>query len=253
MDLGMQISKLILAFMVLINPFGALSIFLDLTRNNSTKERRKVAQIASFTVLVTICIFTLSGGALLKLLGISVGSFQVGGGILVLLIAISMMNGNNNPAKPDVGIKESNEITIQPGKSSQIGAIAVVPLAIPMMIGPGGISTVVIYASAAKDYQDTLSILAAGFLISLICYLILMAAARVSKWLGETGLTILNRIMGMLLAAVSIEIIVAEKQPGFVETAHGKAQKVAQGGEFLGGLVKHGGSESGGRIKLDYS
>ena len=78
-----------------------------------------------------------------------------------------------------------------------------------MMIGPGGISTVVIYASAAKDYQDTLSILAAGFLISLICYLILMAAARVSKWLGETGLTILNRIMGMLLAAVSIEIIVA--------------------------------------------
>ena len=209
MDLGMQISKLILAFMVLINPFGALSIFLDLTRNNSTKERRKVAQIASLTVLVTICIFTLSGGALLKLLGISVGSFQVGGGILVLLIAISMMNGNNNPAKPDVGIKESNEITIQPGKSSQIGAIAVVPLAIPMMIGPGGISTVVIYASAAKDYQDTLSILAAGFLISLICYLILMAAARVSKWLGETGLTILNRIMGMLLAAVSIEIIVA--------------------------------------------
>ena len=195
MDLGMQISKLILAFMVLINPFGALSIFLDLTRNNSTKERRKVAQIASFTVLVTICIFTLSGGTLLKLLGISVGSFQVGGGILVLLIAISMMNGNNNPAKPDVGIKESNEITIQ--------------LAIPMMIGPGGISTVVIYASAAKDYQDTLSILAAGFLISLICYLILMAAARVSKWLGETGLTILNRIMGMLLAAVSIEIIVA--------------------------------------------
>ncbi len=209
MDLGMQISKLILAFMVLINPFGALSIFLDLTRNNSTKERRKVAQIASFTVLVTICIFTLSGGTLLKLLGISVGSFQVGGGILVLLIAISMMNGNNNPAKPDVGIKESNEITIQPGKSSQIGAIAVVPLAIPMMIGPGGISTVVIYASAAKDYQDT-PLHSRRRLFDqpdLLPYP--DGSGQLSKWLGETGLTILNRIMGMLLAAVSIEIIVA--------------------------------------------
>ncbi|UOO81452.1 MarC family protein [Uruburuella testudinis] len=208
--MGLEVSKVILAFMVLINPFSALSIYLDLTRNHSTRERRKIAQIAAATVLIAITLFTLSGGWLLKLLGISVGSFQVGGGILVLLIAISMMSGNDNPAKPDVGTEESNEITIQQPKSSQnIAAVAVVPLAIPMMIGPGGISTVIIYASSAKTYWDILSILAAGFIISLICYTTLLAASRVSKVLGETGLTILNRIMGMLLAAVSVEIIVA--------------------------------------------
>ncbi|OSI18794.1 MarC family protein [Neisseria dentiae] len=207
--IGMEIGKLILAFMVLINPFGALSIYLDLTRNLSTRERRKVAQMASLTVLIAITAFTLTGGVMLRLFGISVGAFQVGGGILVLLIAISMMNQGNNPAKPDVGTDENNDITIRPKQMQNIGAIAVVPLAIPMMIGPGGISTVIIYASAAKHYKDTLSILAAGLIISLICYIVLMAAARVSKKLGDTGLTILNRIMGMLLAAVSVEIIVA--------------------------------------------
>ena len=93
MGLGVEISKLILAFMVLINPFGALSIYLDLTRNHNTKERRKITSVAALTVFIVITVFALTGGFLLKLLGISVGSFQVGGGILVLLIAISMMNG----------------------------------------------------------------------------------------------------------------------------------------------------------------
>ena len=116
MGLGVEISKLILAFMVLINPFGALSIYLDLTRNHNTKERRKITSVAALTVFIVITVFALTGGFLLKLLGISVGSFQVGGGILVLLIAISMMNGNSNPAKPDLGTSEEAEITIQQPK-----------------------------------------------------------------------------------------------------------------------------------------
>lgn len=218
MGLGVEISKLILAFMVLINPFGALSIYLDITRNHSTKERRKIAQVAALTVFIAIGVFALSGGFLLKLLGISVGSFQVGGGILVLLIAISMMSGNDNPAKPDVGTGEEHEITLT-AKPTNAMAVAVVPIAIPMMIGPGGISTVIIYASAAKGYQDIFSIIIAGLVISLMCYLILMASAKISKWMGDTGLTILNRIMGMLLAAVSVEIIVAGLKSIFPQLA----------------------------------
>lgn len=214
--MGMEISKIILAFMVLINPFGALSIFLDLTRYHSTRERRKVAQIATFSVFVVICLFTLSGNMLLKLLGISVGSFQVGGGILVFLIAISMMSGNDNPAKPTL---DTNSEELAHARRQKPGTIAVVPLAIPMMIGPGGISSVIIYTSTARGYQDTLSILAAGLIISLICYVTLMAAARISKFLGDTGLTILNRVMGMLLAAVSVEIIVSGLKALFPDLA----------------------------------
>lgn len=209
MELGVEITKLIVAFMVLINPFGALSIYLDLTRNHSTRERRKIAKVATISVFIVISVFALSGGFILKLLGISVGSFQVGGGILVLLIAISMMKGDDNPAKPDLGTGAENEITISAKPKENVMSFAVVPIAIPMMIGPGGISTVIIYASAAKHYWDIISIIVAGFIISIFCYVVLTASAKVSKWLGDTGLNILNRIMGMLLAAVSVEIIVA--------------------------------------------
>ena len=102
MELGVEIGKLLVALLVLINPFSALSIYLDLTQDHSTKERRRIARTAALAVFIVIVVFALGGGILLKVLGISVGSFQVGGGILVLLIAISLMNGNDNPAKPKI-------------------------------------------------------------------------------------------------------------------------------------------------------
>jgi len=205
MELGVEIGKLLVALLVLINPFSALSIYLDLTQNHSTKEKRRIARMAVFIVIV---VFALGGGILLKVLGISVGSFQVGGGILVLLIAISLMNGNDNPAKPKIDSHSEEHQSAQQVRRNE-KAIAVVPIAIPITIGPGGISTVIIYSSAAKNYSDIALIIISGFLVSLICYLILIVAGRISKRLGTTGLTILNRIMGMMLAAISVEIIVA--------------------------------------------
>lgn len=194
-----ELIKIILAFMVLINPFGALGLFLNITNGYPAKDRQKVAQIACLTVFVSIAFFTILGENLLRVLGISVGSFQVAGGILVFLIAISMMNGGGNPVKPN-----ENEVEVR----SSLTASAVVPLAIPMMIGPGGISTVIIYSSQVKGMFQVGTIILAGLCISLICYASLMAAGKISRFLGETGLNILSRIMGMLLAAVAIEILV---------------------------------------------
>ena len=208
MELGVEIGKLLVALLVLINPFSALSIYPDLTQNHSTKEKRRIARTAALAVFIVIVVFALGGGILLKVLGISVGSFQVGGGILVLLIAISLMNGNDNPAKPKIDPNSEEHHHEQQVRRNE-KAIAVVPIAIPITIGPGGISTVIIYSSAAKNYSDIALIIISGFLVSLICYLILIVAGRISKRLGTTGLTILNRIMGMMLAAISVEIIVA--------------------------------------------
>ena len=208
MELGVEIGKLLVALLVLINPFSALSIYLDLTQDHSTKEKRRIARTAALAVFIVIVVFALSGGILLKVLGISVGSFQVGGGILVLLIAISLMNGNDNPAKPKIDPNSEEHHHAQQVRRNE-KAIAVIPIAIPITIGPGGISTVIIYSSAAKNYSDIALIIISGFLVSLICYLILIVAGRISKRLGTTGLTILNRIMGMMLAAISVEIIVA--------------------------------------------
>lgn len=209
MQLQIEIAKIILAFIVLINPFSALPVYLDLTKQYDKAERRKVAQIASFAVFVTIAVFALSGNFILKLFGISTGAFQVGGGILVFLIAISMMSGGDNMAKPTIGDGEHHEISIQKIDHTKLVSTSVVPIAIPMMIGPGGISTVVIYTSSANMLLDKALVIIAGAVISLICLISLLAANKISKLLGETGLTILNRVMGMLLAAVAVEIVVA--------------------------------------------
>ena len=202
-----EIGKIILSLIVLVNPFSALSIFLELTQGYTSRERRRTAQITALSVFIIMTVFIFSGNWILKILSISTGSFQVGGGILVFQIAVSMMNSGSNPAKPKIGTQEHDEITVQPRPN--MGAVAIVPLAMPLIIGPGGISTVIIHASAARHMNDLFAIVAAGAAISVICYLSLLAAAKVSRWLGETGLTVLNRIMGMLLAAVAVEIVIA--------------------------------------------
>ncbi|MBO6198369.1 MAG: MarC family protein, partial [Psychrobacter sp.] len=170
----------------------------------SMNNRRKVARVACVTIFITISFFTLAGEGLLKILGISIGSFQLAGGILVFLIALNMMNGEGNPVKPDQENFDVDHVQDAPPTM----ASAVVPLAIPMMIGPGGISTVIIYSSQVSGVLQVSAILIAGLFISLFCYLALMAAGRISRLLGDTGLNIMSRIMGMLLAAVSVEIIV---------------------------------------------
>ena len=98
------------------------------------------------------------------------------------------MNGNDNPAKPKIDTHSEEHQSAQQVRRNE-KAIAVVPIAIPITIGPGGISTVIIYSSAAKNYSDIALIIISGFLVSLICYLILIVAGRISKRLGNTGLT----------------------------------------------------------------
>lgn len=208
------IFKIFLALVVLVNPSSSLALFLDITKGGTREQVRKVALIASLTVFISIAIFTIAGQAILQMLGISLGSFRVAGGLLVLLIAIGMMNGAGNIAKPNV----DNADDVQ-GLAFQGTKMAVVPLSIPMIIGPGGISTVIIYAASGNGWGNKIALLVAGFIIGVILYGTFMAAGRVSKFLGETGLNVLNRVMGMLLAAVAVEIIVAGLRSLFPQLA----------------------------------
>lgn len=202
-----EIIKITLAFLVLINPSGALMLFLHFTNGYSDTDKKKVARIACITVFITMAFFTLFGEVLLKALGISLGSFRVAGGLLLLLIALSMMSDGNNPAKPQEKDVD-NEVT-ERSQAGNLAGIAVVPIAIPMMIGPGGISTVIIYSSQFNTPMGLSMILASGFLISLFCYICLMGAGKISKVLGNTGLNVINRVMGIILAALAIEIMVS--------------------------------------------
>lgn len=129
--MSFEVSKILLAFLVLINPLAALTIYLDATADYTRAERRAVARICAISVFIIMVIFTLTGQYILKGLGISIGAFQVAGGLLVFMIALSLINNSNKPIKPKVGIEEN--AALQTSNKSSIG---VVPLAMPMVMAP---------------------------------------------------------------------------------------------------------------------
>ncbi len=199
--MSFEIVKILIAFSVLINPFAAIATFLEHTHHDSPASKRAVAFIVGVTIFITIVFFTLLGDLLLQFMGISISSFRIAGGVLLFLIAINMMNGSGNPNKPDA---DDISPEVSHGK-----AAAVVPISIPMIMGPGGISTVIIYSADTQNYMQTLSIITAGLAIAIFNFLILTVASKVSRLLGQTGIDILSRVMGLLVAAVSVEIILA--------------------------------------------
>ena len=194
----MDAVKIFIALLVLVNPSGAIPIFIGLTPDASAQERKRIAKTASIAVAVIILTFVALGDSLIRLLGISMGSFQVGGGILVMMISLSMMN-----AAP-TATKTTRQETEEAGGRANI---AVVPLALPLLTGPGTISTVIIYSGHAHGWWAYLSLVICALLIALACYVAMIAATPVSRMLGQTGINIVNRVMGMLLAALSVEII----------------------------------------------
>ncbi|KZE27249.1 multiple antibiotic resistance protein [Crenobacter luteus] len=195
----MDIAKIVIALLVLVNPLGAVPLFISLTPTSGQAERKKIAKTAAIAVAVVIALFALVGEGLLRFLGISIGSFQVGGGLLVMLIAIALMNAKPAPTKTTEEERSEAESRTN---------IAVVPMAIPLLTGPGTISTVIIYATTAKTVWQVGSIVVAGVVVATACYLAMTLATPISRLLGQTGINIVNRVMGMLLAAVSVEIVV---------------------------------------------
>ncbi|MBR7059107.1 MAG: NAAT family transporter [Neisseriaceae bacterium] len=195
-----MIIKIMIALIVLVNPISAIPMFLSLTADDSRKERQKIARTSAIAIFCGIAFFAIAGTTLLKIMNISIGAFQVGGGILVLLIAIAMMNAKPHPTKTN------DEEHLEAGNKE---SIAVVPLTIPLLIGPGSISTIIIYASSAENWWGITQIIIAGSIVAILCYISMIFADKLTQILRQTGINIINRVMGMLLAAVAVEIITA--------------------------------------------
>ena len=191
--------KTFISLLALVNPLGAVPFFISFTITNSRAERRRIVRIASITVACVIAFTTLFGQQVINFFGISVNSFQVGGGIIMLLMAISMIN-----AQPG-GTKTTPEEAVE-GELKE--NIAVVPLAIPLLTGPGTISTVIIYADKAESMWQKASLIGSGVAIALLVFLALSAADPISRALGRTGINVATRLMGLMLAALGVELIV---------------------------------------------
>lgn len=184
--------KIFTALLAILNPWGAIPMFLALTGSSTLEERKKTARTIGLAVGTVLAVTALVGETLLSFFGISVASFQVGGSILLLLMAIAMMSGKGKVA----------------GEGEQVvdmESIAVVPLSVPLLAGPGSISTVIIYSNLSQSWTHKGMIILCVFLAALITWLILRAANRLGSFIGVLGLSIASRLMGLLLAAIAVE------------------------------------------------
>lgn len=192
--------KPLITLMAIVNPIGVIPFFIHFTRNFSPEQRRKTVRIASFTAFLVIAVSALLGLQILAFFGISLASFQVGGGLLLLMSAIQMLH-----AQPAESLPQDVDEGVSRADSG--ASIAVVPLTIPLLTGPASISTVVIYADTTKHIWDMGVLIGYGFIIGIATWLSLSAAGRIGKFMGQTGINVMTRLMGLILAAIAVEVM----------------------------------------------
>ncbi|WP_186065061.1 MarC family protein [Burkholderia gladioli] len=195
----MDLLKSFISLLALINPLGAVPFFLSLTASQGDEEQRRTVRIAAVSVFFVIVVTTLLGQQIIRFFGISVGSLEVGGGIIMLLMAINMLNAQMGNARSTPEERDEAE-----SKNS----VAVVPLAIPLLTGPGSISTVIVYSANAAHWYDRLGLIAIGAVIAGLCFVAMRLAEPIAHWIGRTGINIATRLMGLMLSALAVEFIV---------------------------------------------
>jgi multiple antibiotic resistance protein len=190
--------KIFTTLLAIVNPFGVIPIFVSLTEGMAEEERKHVGRTAGIAVAVVLVAATLVGKPLLNFFGVSIASFKVGGGILLLLMAISMMQARHT---------QSKQTPEEAAEAEEKESIAVVPIAMPLLAGPGAISTVIIYADASSRPLHVVMIVAICLVIAVLTWASLIVAGPVRRMLSKTGINIATRLMGLVLAAIAVEFI----------------------------------------------
>ncbi|MBF0237998.1 MAG: YchE family NAAT transporter [SAR324 cluster bacterium] len=182
----------------IVDPVGVVPIFINMTSHYTRTQREKTAWLAALTVCGLLIGALIMGEALLNFFGITIASFRVAGGILILLIALSMVQARISPVK-----QTQEEAT----DAEEREAIAIVPLGTPLLAGPGAISTVIIYAHRDQTVQHHLMLAGIIFIIGLSTWASFKVAEPISRLLGKTGINIVLRLMGLVMAAIGVEFI----------------------------------------------
>ena len=193
-----EYTKILLGLIAILNPLGAVPIFVSLIHGEENPRREAIAR----TVVITVCLILfaamLFGQLLLDFFGITVSSFRVGGGILILLMAISMMQARRSPV---VQTREE----AREGESKE--SVAIVPLSMPLLAGPGAISTVIVYTHKGIGLMHYLCISLNILIAGCVLWLILKSVPWITQHISQTGINIFTRIMGLILAAIAVEFI----------------------------------------------
>ena len=190
--------KFFVALFVIADPIGAIPLFLGVTAEETASRRNRTAHVVGVAVAVAFVASALAGQHLLRLFGITMPSFRIGAGILVLLMAIDMLNARMS------GTKSSPE---EAREAESRDSVAVVPLAIPLVAGPAAMSTVILYAQHSHLWMHRLMVCMIAVLVAGVTWMTLRLAGALGRHLGKTGVNIASRVMGLLLAAVAVEFI----------------------------------------------
>ncbi len=198
--------KPLVTLIAIVNPLAIVPFFMHYTQGFSRTQSCETIRVASFSVLCVISICAVFGLAVLGFFGISLASFQVGGGLLMLTSALSMINARTAEAAAHDDDVQAIDDTTKPADPSR-HSVAVVPLTIPLLTGPATMSTVVIYAEQAESFWQHAALIGYGIIIAGLTFACFSAASGISRILGQTGINVMTRLMGLILAALSVEVI----------------------------------------------
>jgi multiple antibiotic resistance protein len=196
----MDILKPLIALLAIVNPIGVIPFFIHFTRGFSREQRRRTIHVAAIGAFVVIAVSALAGLRIIEFFGISLASFQVGGGMLLLVSALQMLNAQ--PAE-----SRSADLSEGSDKVDAGDSIAIVPLTIPLLTGPATISTMVIYAEKTRHWWQLAILVGYGVVIGLSVWLAFRLSGRIARVLGRTGINVMTRLMGILLAALAVEVM----------------------------------------------
>lgn len=193
-----QLLNFFVSLLVICNPLAAFPVLLNLSEGRSIKEKRRIGMVSAFAVAVILTLMVWIGAPFLNMLSIRVAAFQVAGGAIIFLLAISMLTAQTSRLKHSAQEQK---------RALQKESIAVVPLAMPLMAGPGAISLVIVQASNFPGFTDHLFLSGCALGVALVVAVILFFAGDLGEMLGGGGINVINRLAGLILAAMAIETL----------------------------------------------
>ena len=186
------------AIFFVVDPMGVIPIFIAMTQNDSPEKKRDMAKRASIAAFFILSTFAVAGTLIFKVFGVTLGAFKVAGGVLLLLTSIEMLRAQQ--ARTRTTPEEEQE-------GAQKEDVAIFPLAIPLLAGPGSIATVTALMGRAGRILFAIPVVLSIAVTCVASYLMLLAAERIQHWLGVTGLNVMNRVIGLIIGAIAVQFM----------------------------------------------
>ena len=203
MDINLLLT-LFVALFAMTNPVGSLAIFAAMTTDRTAQERKKIALQSSIAIMIILIVVTWAGSAILSFFGISAAAFEVGGGLVIVLLGLSMMNGHNNSKSGHSSLQYDSK---EHEEALEKDNVAVVPIAIPIVAGPGAIITIIIHTHALHSVGDKFAVSGICIILSVIIFIFFYFSSYIIKIMGESSMKIVTRIMGLIIIAIAFSII----------------------------------------------